>query len=255
MTHIGDHMLNDAILRPFIEAHPYPLLFVTVSGAHLYGFASADSDYDLRGCHVAPAPDVLRLSPPRETYEVMDREGAVEMDLVTHDARKYFTLLLKNNGYVLEQVFSPLIVHGGPDFDELRELARGCITKNHHYHYDRFALGQWQQVTKRPTVKGLLYTYRVLLAGIHLMRTAEVQANLRALNDEARLGFIDELIERKTSGAEKAELRGADLAMHEREFNSLRAALESAREASGLPEKPTSREGLSDLLVRLRLAK
>jgi predicted nucleotidyltransferase len=185
----------------------------------------------------------------------MDREGAVEMDLVTHDARKYFTLLLKNNGYVLEQVFSPLIVHGGPDFDELRELARGCITKNHHYHYDRFALGQWQQVTKRPTVKGLLYTYRVLLAGIHLMRTAEVQANLRALNDEARLGFIDELIERKTSGAEKAELRGADLAMHEREFNSLRAALESAREASGLPEKPTSREGLSDLLVRLRLAK
>jgi hypothetical protein len=38
---------------------PYPLVFATVSGAHLYGFASIDSDLDLRGAHVLPAADVL----------------------------------------------------------------------------------------------------------------------------------------------------------------------------------------------------
>jgi hypothetical protein len=32
-----------------VREHPYALLFATVSGAHLYGFPSADSDYDLRG--------------------------------------------------------------------------------------------------------------------------------------------------------------------------------------------------------------
>ncbi|MFF5225368.1 DNA polymerase beta superfamily protein [Dactylosporangium sp. NPDC000521] len=32
-----------------------PLLFATVSGAHLYGFASVDSDLDLRGAHLLAA--------------------------------------------------------------------------------------------------------------------------------------------------------------------------------------------------------
>ena len=35
----------------------------------------------------------------------------LEMDIVSHDVRKFFGLLLKKNGYVLEQLFSPLIVH------------------------------------------------------------------------------------------------------------------------------------------------
>ena len=34
-----------------VSNHPYPLVFATVSGAHLYGFASPDSDWDLRGVH------------------------------------------------------------------------------------------------------------------------------------------------------------------------------------------------------------
>ena len=38
----------DALLKGIADAQPYPLLFVTISGAHLYGFPSADSDYDLR---------------------------------------------------------------------------------------------------------------------------------------------------------------------------------------------------------------
>ncbi len=40
---------------------PYPTVFVTVSGAHLYGFASVDSDLDLRASHLLPATEVLGL--------------------------------------------------------------------------------------------------------------------------------------------------------------------------------------------------
>ena len=47
--------VDDLRLHQAIAAHPYPLLLVTISGAHLYGFPSADSDYDLRGIHVLPA--------------------------------------------------------------------------------------------------------------------------------------------------------------------------------------------------------
>jgi predicted nucleotidyltransferase len=43
--------------------HPYPRAFLTVSGAHLYGFPSEDSDIDLRGAHLLPpdAPGPSRL--------------------------------------------------------------------------------------------------------------------------------------------------------------------------------------------------
>lgn len=47
------------LLRQEVARHPYPLLFATVSGAHLYGFPSPDSDFDLRGVHVLPPREVI----------------------------------------------------------------------------------------------------------------------------------------------------------------------------------------------------
>ncbi|CAN5680146.1 nucleotidyltransferase domain-containing protein [soil metagenome] len=248
-------MLDHALIDAYLAAHPHPLLFVTMSGAHLYGFESPNSDYDLRGCHIVPAQQMLALDPPGETVEVMDKAAPIEIDLVTHDARKFFTLLLKNNGYVLEQVCSPLVVYAAPEFARLRALAPRCITRNHKHHFLHFGINQWEMVVKggRATVKGLLYTYRVLLAGIHLLRTGEVESNLRRLNETFRLGYIDELIALKMSGDEKAELQGLDLAQHEREFARLCAELEQARERSSLAETPDCRAELNDLLVDLRM--
>ena len=48
-------------------AQPYPLVFATISGAHLYGFASVDSDVDLRGVHVLPLAEVVGLRTGPET--------------------------------------------------------------------------------------------------------------------------------------------------------------------------------------------
>jgi predicted nucleotidyltransferase len=97
-----------------ITAQPYPLLFATISGAHLYGFPSPDSDYDLRGVHILPVSEVVGLDPGRETIEVSALRDGLEIDLVTHDVKKFFGLLLKKNGYVLEQLFSPLVLHSRP---------------------------------------------------------------------------------------------------------------------------------------------
>ncbi len=44
------------------------------------------------------------------------------MDIVSHDVRKFFGLLLKKNGYVLEQLFSPLNVHTTPEHAELKAI-------------------------------------------------------------------------------------------------------------------------------------
>lgn len=91
-------MIDFELLRAEAARHPYPLIFATVSGAHLYGFPSSDSDYDLRGVHVLPAKESLGLLPKRETIEVEGMRGGVELDLVTHDVLKFFSMLLKRNG-------------------------------------------------------------------------------------------------------------------------------------------------------------
>ena len=103
-------------------------------------------------------------------------------------------------------------------------------------------------------VKPLLYVYRVLLTGIHLMRTGEVQANLVTLNEEFRLPYIGDLVARKLAGPEMSTLDDADIAFHEAEYQRLRGELQAAHEASRLPELPSdeTRAALNDLLVRVR---
>src|SRR5437899_6430311 len=223
-------MEPNLILREAVQRHAHPLVFVTISGAHLYGFPSPDSDYDLRGVHVLPVREVVGLDTGIETIEISDNRNGVQLDLVTHDVKKFFRMLLKKNGYVLEQLYSPLIVHTTPEHDELKEIARGCITRYHSHHYLGFAETEWKLLNKESPkrIKPLLYVYRVLLTGIHLMRTGEVEANLLRLNDEYKLPYISDLVERKLSGPEKSALEDADLALHEGEYCRLRAELEQA---------------------------
>lgn len=133
--HLQDAGLPVTDLGPVVAEERHPLLFATVSGAHLYRFPSKDSDVDLRGVHLLPAEDLVGLREPEETRSRMwDRDG-VEMDLVTHDLRKFVRLMLKPNGYVLEQLLSPLVVHTSGTHAELVELAPGVVTRNHAHHY------------------------------------------------------------------------------------------------------------------------
>jgi predicted nucleotidyltransferase len=241
-------------LQPFIEEQPHPLLFATVSGAHLYGFPSEDSDVDLRGVHVLPPELLLGLKEPKGTIDTTTQYEGREIDLVTHDVKKFFTLLLKRNGYVLEQILSPIVVHTTREHAELRSIATRCITRHHAHHYLGFSETQWALFKKEspPRLKPLLYNYRVLLTGIHLMNTGEIEANLVRLNEAFRLPWIPDLIARKTSGDEKGRIV-TDLDFHENEILKLRTVLEKAHNRTSLPERETAREDLNDLLVRIRL--
>jgi uncharacterized protein len=243
------------LLQKQVADHPYPLMFATISGAHLYGFPSPDSDYDLRGIHLLPLRDVVGLKIGEETVEKSGIHDGVEIDLVTHDAKKFFGLMLKKNGYVLEQVFSPLIVYTTPEHEELRAVASDCITKHHAHHYLGFAETQWKLFAKeeQPRVKPLLYVYRVLLTGIYLMRTGVIEADLTRLNDATRLPYVTELIKRKIAGAEKERLTEAHVEFHRREYERLRAKLEAEYAASTLPDSPRGADALHELLVAMRL--
>ncbi|WP_217130420.1 nucleotidyltransferase domain-containing protein [Streptomyces sp. AC558_RSS880] len=243
----------DLDLSPVIAEQPDPVLFATVSGAHLYGFPSRDSDVDLRGVHLLPAADLVGLREPDETRSRMWVRDGVEMDLVTHDLRKFVRLMLRRNGYVLEQLLSPLVVHTTDTHRELAALAPDVLTSHHAHHYRGFAQTQWRLFEKTGELKPLLYTFRVLLTGIHLMRSGEVQPHLPTLAGEVDVApdHLPELI------AAKAEREHGDAAVdHARvraDVERLHGVLDEAQAASALPDAPTAYDALHDLVVRIRL--
>jgi uncharacterized protein len=126
-------MQNEHLVQNLIAEQPYPLLFTVISGVHLFGFPSPDSDIDIRGVHILPLEQVVSLKMPKDTINIDRVVDGVELDLTTHDIKKCFELLLKKSGNAVEQVFSPLIVNTTPEHEELKAIVPQTLTV-HHAH-------------------------------------------------------------------------------------------------------------------------
>lgn len=249
-------------LRQVVAQQPYPLVVATISGSHLYGFASPNSDYDIRGVHVIGARDLFGLQESKETIDFQRQHDGAQMDLVSHDIRKFFKLLLGRNGNALECLFSPLVIQTGQIHDEMKDVAKQCLCTAYAYHYIGFAFRQWTLFCKESPkqVKSLLYVFRVLLTGLHLMRTGEVEANIWRLQDACKLEypvpFLNDLIAQKQAEDERAILQDIDMSILEKQYQALSQALREASMVSHLPLKapPEAVQALNSLLIRTRLA-
>ncbi|MFV2177511.1 DNA polymerase beta superfamily protein [Actinomadura sp. LOL_016] len=245
--------LPDGLLDRFTAEHPWPRAFLTVSGSHVYGFESRDSDIDLRGVHLLSLEEVVGLFPGRRQCTAAWEHGGVEADIVTYDLAKFCEMLLKPNGHALEQLASPLVVETSPLHAELRDLLPGLITSRHAGHYLGFARGQWRLFENREELKPLLYVFRTLLTGVHLMRAGELETDLTKLLDGAP-PYVPDLIAAKRAAEHAGVPSGApDRAVLRADVDALTALLEDERDRSALPERPGAGRALHDLLVRTRL--
>src|SRR5262249_52914854 len=158
-------------------------------------------------------------------------------ELVSHEVAKYLRLLLKNNGYVLEQVFSPLVVFGQEFLDQLRPLAQRCITRHHYHHYRGFLETERKLLAKQEPkkLKAILYVCRVVMTGIHLLQTGEVEANLLRLADVYELRFLHDLARQKSR--ELAPAQDLNWVEHEERLATLELMLDRAFQESTLPEE------------------
>jgi predicted nucleotidyltransferase len=129
------------------------------------------------------------------------------------------------------------------------------LTRHHAHHYLGFADTQWRLFDKeeQPRIKPLLYTFRVLLTGIHLMRTGAIEANLGLLNQIYKLPFLPDLIARKVEGAEQQTVAPNDVMSYAHQFEALRERLVMEASRTSLPEAPTAQAALNDILIRVRL--
>lgn len=236
------------------DAVPYPVLFASITGAHLYGFPSPDSDVDLRACHILPLAEVIGLPRPKETLTRSREVEGVDVDLVSHDLVPFVRFLVSQKGNYLEQLFSPLVVVNTPWAEELRALVRnGTITRHVYRAYAGYARAQWTRWRdKEPRrLKPLLYAYRVSLTGLHLLRTGEVNANLA---DLALLYGYPHLLELIAAKREEQATVDLPVAEHDAALAALQEKLHQAYETTSLPDKPTNFATLNDFVVRVRLA-
>lgn len=99
------------------------------------------------------------------------------------------------------------------------------------------------------TAKAVLYAYRVVCTGIHLMRTGDVVTDLRTTAPLVGVNSIETLIESKV--AEKIAFQ-FDVEKHLKKVRELEEVLTQSFEHSQLPEQ-ANRESVDEFLIRLRL--
>jgi hypothetical protein len=239
---------------------PGRMVFSSISGSHLYGFPSKDSDIDLRGAYVAPLRSVVSLRESVETREVSSTIDGVLVEGVFHEVAKYFRLLVKGNGYVIEQILSPIGIARSKEFAELQRLAPRFMTRKTVLgHYSGFSASQLSLVRRHPHkgVKLILYAFRVLMTGINALRTRQIEANIVELNKTFQFDFIDQLVDMKIA-RENSPLGGGGHSVdwYIAKAEELRGTLESEAVASELPSAPdpASIDELDDLLYALRVA-
>lgn len=244
-------------LQKEIESHPYPLMFATLCGAHLFGFPSSESDHDLRGVHLLPTREMLGLMPVSETVERCYFRDGLELDLMTHDLRKFCTLLLRHNGDAYEQLYSPLVLYTTDEHQELKQIARECLSRSLADHYLRAAQTRRERVASErpPRVRTVLNLFRTLLTGLHLLREGEIQADLTALYEPFNLPYLPDLIACKLSEGPNAQIDESSLPQIEADYQRLCERLVKEREHSLLPAEPAGQEELNEFLIRVRLTR
>jgi len=201
-------------LRGIESQHAVTILFACESGSRGWGFASPDSDYDVRFLYVHRLPWYLTVSPGRDVIEV---PISGDLDINGWDLRKALGLMRESNPTLLEWLRSPVIYREeAGTMDAMRTLA-GQVFSNAKawHHYASMAKKNFREHLQADVVryKKYLYVLRPLLAarwirsrpGVPPMRFAELALHtLDGQRDAALIEEINQLLTVKMRADESA---------------------------------------------------
>ena len=242
-------------LRATIAEHPHPLVFASTFGSKLYGFDTPASDRDIRGSHIIPLDSAIGLDEVKPTI-TWKRYAKVNVEVTTHDVKKYLFLLLNHNATIMEELLSPLVIITSPWHLELQEIAPSCITTKHAQHY----ISLTQQAINRiagdpkPDIKNALHMYRAALTGVHLMRTGQIITHLPTLNEEANIRYVNDALQQRKENPGPNPISPREASHQRHQGEKLVNWLRNAAEGSQLPTNTTAKPALNDLLLRIRKA-
>ena len=152
-------------LRRIEQSYDVRVLYACESGSRAWGFASQDSDYDVRFLYVHSRDWYLSIDDRRDVIEAPISEG---LDLSGWELRKALRLLRKSNPPLLEWLKSPVVYAWDEEFvSEFKHLAEEYYSPARCFqHYLHMALGNARDYLRQEQVwmKKYLYVLRPLLA-------------------------------------------------------------------------------------------
>lgn len=232
---------------------PARLINLTISGAHLYGFESEDSDIDYRGMFQVDTNRLLGLGRPKDVIEMKFGNNEV----VLFEVQKEIGLALNGNCNILEHLNAKQIVSTA-EFIRLRQLLNNAAGKIGLYNsYKGMAEFNYKKfiLAGRNSVKKYLYVFRGLMAGIYVLQTGQIQPNIDVLNTYFKIPEVKELIELKRAGKEwdivPSQIDNGKLELI---INDLFERLDKAFETCKMPDRPTEeeRQKISEFLIGIR---
>ncbi|MBB2487751.1 nucleotidyltransferase domain-containing protein [Mitsuaria sp. WAJ17] len=191
--------------------HEVKVLFACESGSRGWGFASPDSDYDVRFIYVHRLPWYLSVAPGRD---VIEHPISGDLDINGWDLRKTLQLLRDSNPTLLEWLRSPVVYRQEVGWvTRLRRLAEeGFSPVRGYHHYVSMARKNLREhlYGEQVRYKKYLYVIRPLLAarwiregrGVPPMRFAELAS--QTLTDSRVLDALNALLAIKMRAGESA---------------------------------------------------
>ncbi|MTH48563.1 nucleotidyltransferase domain-containing protein [Intestinirhabdus alba] len=185
------------------------ILYACESGSRGWGFASPDSDYDIRFLYVHPLPWYLRVEAQRDVIELPISD---ELDICGWEWRKTLGLLKGANPTLIEWLDSPVVYQqDAATVEALKALVpRWFSPLRARWHYYSMARKNFRGYLQGDTVrlKKYFYVLRPLLAvrwveagrGVPPMRFADLLAGSEL--DAPLRREIDELLVRKQRAGE-----------------------------------------------------
>ena len=153
-----------AKLAEIEEKENIRILYCVESGSRAWGFASPDSDFDVRFIYVRPKEYYLRLD---KTRDVIEWQLDDTLDINGWDLQKALRLLHKSNPTLFEWNSSPIIYKTTDEWEEVSSIIeKYFIAKSGLYHYLSTAKSNYREYLKGETVrlKKYFYVLRPLLA-------------------------------------------------------------------------------------------
>lgn len=151
------------IFKILQEYDGYPLFYIE-SGSRLWGIASPDSDYDVRGFHLQSKEQYFDFRSHRDIIEVMDGD----FDFVSNSLDKMLGLLAKSNPTVFEWVRADIIyLNQLPEWRQFTDqLMANIDLKALYHHYKSMAKGSLKEIELHGkfTYKKVFYCIRGLLS-------------------------------------------------------------------------------------------
>ncbi len=183
------------------------ILHAVESGSRAWGFASPDSDYDVRFIYVRPATDYIRLDEPRYVIEWKLDEV---LDINGWDLKKALKQFGRGNATLFEWSQSPVVYRTTDEWKIVWDAAKTYFSeKAAVHHYYGTAMTTYANYLTGDTVryKKYFYALRPLLAALWIERNHQIppvpfdQLMQMDLEPELRMA-ISELLERKKATTE-----------------------------------------------------